>query len=33
LTRYDLHLVIEPDADVVYTVSRDGAPLAVIKKP
>lgn len=33
LTRYDLHLLIEPDADVVYTVSRDGAPLAVVKKP
>jgi hypothetical protein len=33
LTRYDLHLLIEPDAEVIYTISRDGAPLAVVKKP
>jgi hypothetical protein len=32
-SRHDLDLVIAPDAEIIYTVSRDGAPLAVIKKP
>jgi hypothetical protein len=33
LSRYDLHLVLAPDAEVIHTISRDGAPLTVIKKP
>jgi hypothetical protein len=33
LTRYDLHLLIEPDAQIIHTVSLDGASLAVVKKP
>jgi len=31
-TRHDIDLLIAPDAEVVYTVLSDGAPLAVIKK-
>lgn len=32
LSRHNLDLDIAPEAEVVYTVSRDGAPLTVIKK-
>ena len=33
LSRYNLDEVISPDAEIIYTVSVDGAPLTVIKKP
>ena len=32
LSRYNLDLIIAPDAETIYTVSRDGAPLTVVKK-
>ena len=32
-SRHGLDTFIAPDAEVIYTVSREGAPLAVIKKP
>jgi hypothetical protein len=32
LSRYNLDEVISPDAEIIYTVSVDGAPLTVIKK-
>jgi len=31
--RHGLDQVITPEIEIIYTVSRDGAPLAVIKKP
>jgi hypothetical protein len=31
--RHGLDQVIAPEIEIIYTVSRDGAPLAVIKKP
>jgi hypothetical protein len=33
LSRYDLDQVISPSAKTIYTISRDGVPLTVIKKP
>ena len=33
LTRYDLNLLIEPDAEIIHVISRDGAALTVVKKP
>ena len=32
-SRHGLDKLIAPDAEVIYTVMRDGAPLAVVKKP
>ncbi len=33
LSRYDFDLIIAPEAKTIFTISRDGAPLAVVKKP
>jgi hypothetical protein len=33
LSRYDFDLLIAPEAKTIFTISRDGAPLAVVKKP